>query len=148
MKTSKILKRPPGGLVALGIGLVMGLGATAQADGWPASVAGTWEAVANQTEGTLQITQGEAVAGSPCRAINGTLFGTETIEGFYCPGSGRIAFKCTPAGTTSSSQTYTANVSQIGPVLHMGGTFVAVTNNGSVGTSGGDLGEYSFSASR
>jgi hypothetical protein len=130
------------------MGLLMGAGTTVEADSWPASVAGTWEAVANQTQGTLQITQGEAVAGSTCRAINGTLFGTESIEGFYCPGSGRIAFKCTPSGTTSSSQTYIGNVSQIGPVLHIGGTFVAVTNNGTVGTSGGDLGEYSFSASK
>ena len=96
----------------------MGLGATtAMADGWPLSVLGNWSVLANQSAGTLSITfQGPG----DCQPIKGTIFGN-TMVGFYCPHSGRIHFLRNSGATTI--QDYTANVSQAGPTLRMGGVF-------------------------
>ncbi|HEY8033933.1 MAG TPA: hypothetical protein VIF02_16565 [Methylocella sp.] len=112
----------------------MGLGATtAMADGWPLSVLGNWSVVANQSAGTLSITsQGLG----DCQPIKGTIFGN-SIVGFYCPHSGRIHFLRNNGATTI--QDYTANVSQAGPTLRMGGVFDSDL---------GAFGEYNFSGTK
>lgn len=108
----------------------------AYADGWPASVQGNWSVVANQSSGTLSITQPSSSLN--CKPISGYIFATSsTIQGFYCPASGRISF----ARRNSSGvpyQYYQGNLSQTGNTLRIGGSF-AVFNS-----SGGSLGEYSF----
>ncbi len=103
------------------------------ADGWPLSVVGNWSVVANQSFGTLSITsQGLG----DCQPIKGTIFGN-TIVGFYCPHSGRIHFLRNNGATTI--QDYTANVSQTGTTLRMGGTFASDL---------GAFGEYNFSGTK
>jgi hypothetical protein len=113
----------------------MGFGAnTAMADGWPLSVLGNWSVLANQSAGTLSITSQGSIG--DCRPITGTIFGN-TMVGFYCPFSGRIHVLRNSGATTI--QDYTANVSQAGPVLHMGGTFASDL---------GSFGEYNFSGTK
>ena len=113
----------------------MGFGVnTAMADGWPVSVLGNWSVLGNQSVGTLSITT-QAATGD-CRPITGTIYGN-TMVGFYCPFSGRIHFLRNSGATTI--QDYTANVSQAGPVLHMGGTFASDL---------GSFGEYNFSGTK
>lgn len=117
------------GIAALAAGLAVTGGA--QADGWPGSVSGTWTIVANQMESVLVLKQGTAGAGSQCQPISGTVFG-DTLQGFYCPGSGRIAFK-----RNVSLQTYVGNLSQAGTITRMSGTWLSL---------GGSFGEYEFYA--
>ena len=57
----------------------------------PASVAGNWNAVGNQTTGTLAIVQ--AASAATCKPISGSIFGAgTTIQGSYCPSTGRIGY--------------------------------------------------------
>jgi hypothetical protein len=73
-----------------------------------------------------------------CKPIAGTMTNaTSTISGIYCPSSGLISFRRTFG--TSVSQFYLGNLSEIGSVLRMTGTFI------SFGGPGGTPGEYSFS---
>ena len=51
---------------AIGLSLMLTAGA-AFADGWPASVAGRWSVVGNQSLGILDITQYPGAAGSQCK---------------------------------------------------------------------------------
>ena len=110
-------------------------GSAAYADGWPPSVAGTWAAVANQSSGTLSITQ--PTSSLNCRPISGSIFGNP-IQGFYCPFSGRIVFvrKNTNGITT---QYYQGNLSQTGSILRIGGSFSSLNTT---------YGEYSFYATK
>jgi len=105
----------------------------AYADGWPATVQGNWSVVANQSTGTLSITQPSSTLN--CQPISGTIFGaSSTIQGFYCPASGRISF----ARRNSSGvpfQYYQGNLSQTGNILRIGGSFASFTST---------YGEYSF----
>jgi len=111
----------------------------AHADTYPASVMGNWSVTGNMSVGTLSITsQGEATK-SKCPAIGGTIYGT-TIQGFYCPGSGRIHFVRKLTNNTTI-QAYTAQLSDAGTVLRMGGTHTSVDV-----FFGGNLGEYNFQA--
>jgi hypothetical protein len=121
--------------LAVAASLAAGLAFTgaAHADGWPASVAGSWTIVANQVSSTLVLSQGAPGPGSQCLPIHGTVFG-DTVQGFYCPGSGRIAFK-----RGISLQTYVGNLSQAGTVTRMGGTWLSL---------GGSFGEYEFYAQK
>jgi len=113
---------------------------TALADGWPMSVVGTYSVLGNQHAGTLRITsQG---ASGLCRRIVGSIYNYEPIEGFYCPYSGRIHFVRKSAANNDTTQVWTGNLSQAGPVLRVGGTFTAVN------AAGGSLGEYNFNASK
>ncbi|MDZ8189433.1 MAG: hypothetical protein RMX96_31925 [Nostoc sp. ChiSLP02] len=116
-------------------------GSSAYADGWPTSVAGTWSVVANQSTGSLVISQPTSTLN--CKPISGTIFSTTAIEGFYCPSSGRIAF-VRKLANNFPYQYYQGNLSQTGSILRIGGSFSAFLKNG----SGGSLGEYNFSASK
>lgn len=109
-------------------------GGAAYADGWPSSVAGNWSVVANQTTGTLSITQ--PASNQSCQPITGTLLG-EPIQGFYCPSSGRIAFLRKNANGITY-QHYQGNLAQGGPE-RIGGSFTAFGNSS---------GEYSFYATK
>jgi hypothetical protein len=122
----------------------------AMADGWPASVTGNWAVLGNQSAGGLNITQFAGAAGSQCKPIRGTIYGVDGIEGFYCPGSGRIAFMRYNGNTTNPKQHWIGNLSQAvaGQPLRMGGTFTATDHNNVFGTSGGSLGEYNFHATK
>jgi hypothetical protein len=103
----------------------------------PTSVVGNWNTVANQTIITLQIiSQGVQPV---CRSISGTLGGL-SIQGFYCPSTGRISFLRKDPGTNDTIQVYTGNISSDGPTDRMAGTFIQATNP--------DAGEYNFSATR
>ena len=119
------------GVASLAAGFAFAV--AAQADGWPADVSGSWSIIANQVGSTMVLTQGAAGAGSQCLPIHGTVFG-DTLEGFYCPGSGRIAFK-----RNVSLQTYVGNLSQSGTATRMGGTWLSL---------GGSFGEYEFYAQK
>jgi len=114
--------------------IALGLFAGSAMAAYPTSIAGTWTVQANQSTGTMNITQG--LIGT-CRALSGNLGGTALV-GFYCPTTGRFNFERTINGVTI--QYYSGNVSQIGSHLFMGGIF------GVPITSGGPLGEYNFSA--
>lgn len=118
----------------------------AAADGWPANVAGTWNIVGNQSFGTLIINQFPGALGSQCKPIRGTIYLVDRVEGFYCPGSGRISFLRTQDG--AAKQYWSGNLSQVGQVLRIGGSFAVFPHNNVVGTIGGSLGEYNFSATK
>lgn len=121
----------------------------ALADGWPASVTGTWNVICNQTAGTLSLVQFAGAVGSQCKPIRGTVYGADAVEGFYCPGSGRIAFtRHVGANTTTVRQHWQGNLSQNANVVRIGGSCVATLHNNVSGTVGGSLGEYNFSGSK
>lgn len=110
-------------------------GGAAYADGWPTSVAGNWSVVANQSSGTLTITQ--PTSNLNCRPISGSIF-SNPIQGFYCPSSGRIVFvRKTSSGVTT--QYYQGNLSQTGSTLRIGGSFSSLSDS---------YGEYSFYATK
>jgi hypothetical protein len=116
-------------------------GSSAMAQPWPASVVGVWDVRANQSHLTLTI-RTQAVAGV-CKAITGLIQNVgvppiDKIQGFYCPGSGRISFQRITAATNDTYQTWTGNLSDPGARLLIGGTF---TQN-----PGGNIGEYGFYA--
>ncbi len=115
----------------------------AYADGWPTSVQGSWSAVAAQSTGTLTITHPTSTLN--CQPISGTLFGNSTIQGFYCPTSGRISFVRVynqGIGNGGAAQYYQGNLSLTGSTLRIGGTQTTFD------TAGGSLGEYNFSATK
>jgi hypothetical protein len=108
---------------------------------WPPSVVGTWTAFANQSPLQLVITK-QGGAGT-CKAIVGTIADTvtggqsNTIQGFYCPSSGRIQFLRKNATNNDTFQVYNANLSMNSTTLYMGGTFAEDDQVGA-------LGEYNF----
>ena len=101
-------------------------GAAQAAQQWPASIVGNWAAIANQSSLTVSITS--QTGGETCNQIAGTI-GSDTLLGFYCPGSGRFNFlrSNSPSGTY---QAYTGNLSETvtGNVV-MTGTFADYIDN-------------------
>ena len=144
MKT--MLKGSP---LSIALGLLL-TAAPAMADGWPPAVDGTWAVVGNQSLGNLKIVQYPGAAGSQCKPIRGTIYGDDSIEGFYCPGSGRISFLRYVGATTLPKQHWSGNLSQSvqGQPLRIGGLFATFDHNNVVGGVGGSLGEYNFSATK
>jgi hypothetical protein len=131
-----------GAAIAIGFGSSL-CGSAAYADGWPTSVQGSWLAVAAQTTGTLTITQPTSTLN--CQPISGTLFGNSTIQGFYCPNSGRISFirvYTNGIANGGAAQYYQGNLSRAGFISRIGGTQTTFD------TAGGSLGEYNFSATK
>ena len=124
--------------------------AVVRADGWPASAAGDYDVVGNQAFGVLSITQFSGDVGSQCKPISGLIYGRDRIEGFYCPGSGRIAFarKKGTAADAVTSQFWAGNLSRAGETVRMAGTFYCTPHDNAHGTIGGSLGEYNFAAER
>lgn len=118
----------------------------ASADGWPASVTGNWNIIGNQTAGVLSLAQAAGAVGSKCKPVRGTIYVVDTVEGFYCPGSGRISFLRREGNTKAPKQYWSGNLSQaiVGQPLRLGGTFAAFPHNGVSGTIGGSLGEYEW----
>ena len=88
----------------------------------PASVAGNWNAVGNQTTGTLAIVQ--AASAATCKPISGSIFGAgTTIQGSYCPSTGRIVFARRNAAGVPF-QIYEGYVARDALRDRMGGTFM------------------------
>ncbi len=117
-------------------------GAAQAASPWPASVVGTWNGGANEDSVTITIAAQSKVG--ECRQISGTLVdntvgGTSDILGFYCPNSGRVAFRRSATGTTAAFQNYTGNASQKGKRVYLGGVF-------SENATPAFVGEYAFYA--
>jgi hypothetical protein len=113
----------------------LGGGAAQAAQQWPASIVGTWSATADLSVGQFTITSQSG--GATCNQITGTI-GSDTLLGFYCPGSGRFNFLRSNGGETY--QAYSGNLTETvlgAPV--MGGTFVDFVDN--------PMGEFSFFAS-
>jgi hypothetical protein len=117
-------------------------GAAQAASPWPAKVVGTWNGGAN--EDSLTITISSQASTGDCRQIAGSLVdNTEGVSsdilGFYCPATGRMAFRRTGTGETAAFQNYTANLSVKGHTLYMGGVF-------SENATAANVGEYPFYA--
>lgn len=131
MKTIKMLLTA---LMAFGF---VTLSQTVSADGWPFRIVGNWAVNADNFVGTLQITA-QATTGK-CQSIAGFIF-ENPIQGFYCPGSGRVHFFRKNPVNNDTFQVYSANLSQtfVPPGLRMGGLFSDL----------GQPGEYSFFASK
>ncbi|MBD2448615.1 hypothetical protein H6G76_15930 [Nostoc sp. FACHB-152] len=112
----------------------------ARADGWPISIAGTWSIVANQSPGVLVINQPSSSLN--CRPITGTIYGTDQIQGFYCPFSGRISFARLRNGVAIQNYQGNLSVVQSGSPLRLGGSFSVINS------TGGSPGEYNFSGTK
>jgi hypothetical protein len=125
-------------VIAATLASLTGISGAVAAENWPASVVGTWKAVANQTALTVIISS-QASTGK-CPVIRGTINDsdgtTQILVGSYCPDSGRIVFSRIPPGQ-QVTQVYSANLSDAGPTLYMGGLFEQT-----------GAGEYSFIASK
>jgi len=125
---------------ALGFMSLLWMGAANAAH--PLSVAGTWAATANQTLGSLRIVQPASAA--VCKPISGTIFGS-SIEGFYCPVTGRIVFaRRTRAGIPF--QLYEAHVSTDAAVDRIGGSFLIWNATGAGFANEGV--DFNFSATK
>ncbi len=111
----------------------------AHADTYPTSVVGEWSITGNLTTGKLNITS-QATTGR-CRAITGTVY-EHTIQGFYCPNTGRIHF-LRKLNDNTTIQSWTGQLSDRAPVLRMAGGFSSVDV-----FYGGNLGEYNFHAQK
>jgi hypothetical protein len=105
---------------------------------YPSSIAGTWTAQANQTLLTIVIHQGST---GTCRGLSGTI-GSNNLEGFYCPSTGRFNFALKLPGSGLTAQYYSGNLSSTGNELFMTGIFASIT------AAGGALGEYNFAATK
>ncbi len=118
--------------------------ASATTASWPAKIVGTWKGMSNQTSVVLKVTS-QTGAGK-CQDIQGTLQNargeTDTIYGYYCPGSGAIEFRRFASDYSAAYQTYTGSLNQNyagAPHLLIAGTFSQYI------TAFGPLGQYSFS---
>lgn len=128
--------------LALAAALSIVAGAAHAASPWPSKVTGKWSGGANEDQVTIKITS-QASTGN-CRQISGTFTddtvgGTSDILGFYCPVSGRIAFRRSVTGQTAAYQNYTASLSQVGSTVFMGGVFAE-------NATAANVGEYAFYA--
>jgi hypothetical protein len=109
----------------------------------PSSIVGTWRGVADQTTVSLVITT-QGTTGT-CKQITGTLNnvsggGESNIQGFYCPGTGRVSFVRKDVGNNETFQSYSGNVSDTGTTLRMAGVFAELSEVR-------QLGEYNFAVS-
>jgi hypothetical protein len=136
------------------VGVALLAAPSAFADGWPFSVTGNWSVRGNQSPGVLVIQQFAGLPGSQCKPIRGTIdlvdAVADAIEGFYCPGSGRISFMRYNGISTVPKQHWSGNLSQVvaGQRLYIGGLFATFDHNNTAGTLGGSLGEYNFQAAK
>ena len=129
----------------LALAAIVGIaaGTAHAASPWPSKVTGKWSGGANEDQVTIHITS-QATTGN-CRQIIGTytdntVGGSSDILGFYCPATGRIAFRRSTTGATAAFQNYTASLSVQGSTLYMGGVF-------SENATAANVGEYPFYAS-
>jgi hypothetical protein len=130
--------------LALAAAVSIVAGTAHAASPWPSKVVGTWTGGANEDSVTITIAS-QANTGN-CRQISGTFVdntegGSSDILGFYCPVSGRLAFRRTSTGETSAFQNYTASLSVKGSTVYMGGVF-------SENATAVNVGEYPFYASK
>jgi hypothetical protein len=131
-----------GAVLAVSAGLLSLLGPNPADAASPASIAGTWSATGNQATGSLVIAQASSTA--TCKPISGTIFGS-TIEGFYCPATGRVVF----ARRLSSGipfQLYQGQVARDAAVDRIGGTFVVW--NAAGGGAANEGVDFNFSATK
>ena len=131
-------------VATMAVGLFAG---SAMANIYPSSVVGTWNALSNQSDLTITISN-QASSGN-CRAILGiiddlTNGGTSNLVGFYCPGTGRFNFVRNDPTSGTTVQDYSGDVSITGSHLYMGGFFAQVVNEGGAGITG----EYNFFAEK
>ncbi|HET6842228.1 MAG TPA: hypothetical protein VFK06_11175 [Candidatus Angelobacter sp.] len=106
---------------------------------WPASIVGTWQGVANQSNVKL-IIKSQGTVGA-CEAITGTMSnlpsgGDSNIQGFYCPATGHLTFVRKDINNNSTFQSYSGSLADIGPELRMAGTFGEVNFVGHLGDYG------------
>jgi hypothetical protein len=117
----------------------------ALADGWPVSVVGTWASLADESIGRIEITS--QLPTGHCQSITGSYTdsgseGPNTIQGFYCPLSGRIHFLRFIHGTRITFQAWSGNASRVGvnpKQISMGGIFSSDLNS---------FGEYGWQATK
>lgn len=108
----------------------------------PLNVAGNWSATANQTLGALVIVQ--AASAAVCKPISGTIFGN-SIEGYYCPVTGRIDF-ARKTGGGIPFQLYEGYVARDAVVDRIGGSFLIWNvSGGGMSNEGVD---FNFSATK
>jgi len=111
------------------------------------SVTGRWSIVGNQHSGFLDLSQ--SVGTNACRDLSGTIYPNTTasgeVRGYYCPGTGRIAFARKNASGVVI-QSWVGNVSDAvsGLAFRMGGTFHALD----AAAGSGAVGEYHFQGVR
>jgi hypothetical protein len=124
--------------------LIAGAAGQAMASAWPASVVGVWSMSANQSGLTLTISTQKG--SGTCKVITGTLVDvfngnqSNTIQGFYCPTSGRIHFLRIDTTTGQTFQVFAGNLSYPGSPTYMAGNFAE--------DGGSTPGEYDFFASK
>ena len=132
------------GLCALIIFVAGSAMAVAMMASWPPSIVGTWQGVANQSNVKLIITN-QGPTGT-CKSISGTLSnvpsgGESYVQGFYCPATGRVSFVRKDVKSNDTFQSYSANVSDVGPELRIAGTFAELN-------MANHLGEYNFAVEK
>ncbi len=112
-------------VIAATLASLTGVSGAVASENWPASAVGTWDAQANQTP--LTVTISSQASYGKCRVIRGTILDgvsgqTQILDGPYCPDCGRIIFSRIQPGE-QVTQVYSANLSEAGPTLYMGGLF-------------------------
>ena len=129
--------------IALGSMSLLWMGAANAAH--PASVAGNWAVTGNQTLGALVIVQ--AASAAVCKPISGIIFGS-TIQGYYCPVTGRIVFgrRAGFGAAFPFFQLYEAHVSRDAVVDRIGGSFLIW--NASGGGFANEGVDFNFSATK
>jgi hypothetical protein len=111
--------------------------------GYLANASGNWTVVGNQSVGALVIVQ--AASANLSKPISGTIFGSP-IQGYYTPSTGKIVFARNWGATGTPFQLYQGNVSRVGGVNRIGGTFYIW--NASGGGLADEGAEYNFSAQK
>ena len=106
------------GVIVFGFISILGMGTVNAAH--PLSVAGNWNATSNQTLGALVIFQPANAA--VCKPITGFIFGS-SIEGFYCPVTGRLTFARRMANGIPF-QLYEGHLARDGQVDRIGGSYI------------------------
>jgi len=136
MKTFTVRKPP----LVTAVGIIL-LWASMAGAAQPASVAGTWTVIGNQSPGSLTLTQGASA--TECKPISGTVYpdtpASSAVTGYYCPATGRIAFTRKSSGGIVN-QIWVGNLTESGQPSRMGGTVHVVDS----GAGGEILGEYNF----
>lgn len=129
--------------VAVACAIMGGVPGARAAQQWPASLAGyVGIGQSNETSLTLKIlTQG---TGALCKTITGTMqdngsASVTTIDGFYCPYSGHVAFLRIQPGVAYGFQTYSGAVSE-----QQAGSNIAIAGTFSETSQVNALGEYPF----
>jgi hypothetical protein len=108
----------------------------------PANITGGWTAIGNQTIGALNIVQ--AASAAVCKPIVGSIFGN-SIQGYYCPVTGRIVFARRNAALVPF-QMYEGHVSRDGAVDRIGGSFMVFNTSG--GGQANEGVDFNFSATK